>query len=501
VKRILLVLPDESIKRLLWNDPRVVVLDECGWWIADWIGESRRLVETFSFTVDWTMPTDIAATIGRLKRWNPIWSRWVADADQYELLYRDSVFYVRHLQSGMRQLGITRVLMVTGISHHVMTSLIELAAAELGIEQAFLYFNLISGRLQPFFQLCGVQDRTASRAVVSDYDASEDIARFKHRSARRKRPKLPYFIGRQSEWYLYGVLNAAYVRMRQTAARVKRGPSVGDARFHDHFAALRLTDYWRILRQQREALHYLDAQTQGRRVEDYCRPNAGRALMIAAHYQPEATSFPEGGDLWNHVDIVIRLRQMGWSGPILYREHFASRYYQLPRVHQTLIGIARSKSYYQQLLALGCVLVEYQQPLTAKAALADAIIPVTISGTIAVERALEGLPTIVSGYPWYQGMPGIRSMATAPADSPLASIGHAPDAALAADAAVFLNQQLSKVTILNAPGLGTAQPLSDNESEAAFRAEFSLFTQFLIEAGPVVSQRRESLSAQSRGVE
>ena len=37
----------------------------------------------------------------------------------------------------------------------------------------------------------------------------------------------------------------------------------------------------------------------------------------------------------------------------------------------------------------------------------DNILPITISGTIAIERSLKGLKTIVAGNPWYIKMPGI----------------------------------------------------------------------------------------------
>ena len=47
--------------------------------------------------------------------------------------------------------------------------------------------------------------------------------------------------------------------------------------------------------------------------------------MIAAHFQPEATSFPEGENYYNHISINRKLRSLGYKEEIFYKEHPASQ--------------------------------------------------------------------------------------------------------------------------------------------------------------------------------
>jgi hypothetical protein len=498
--RVLVALPDQQIRRLLWDDPRVVILDDEGWWILDSAAGQRRLAETFSFQVDWSAQPDAAALIQRLKEWSPIWTRWVAHADQYELLYRSALFYVRHVQAAFAALAIGRIVITTGVSHHLETSLLEVAAASVAVPQVFLYFNPIANRLQPLFQNQSIADRHASAAVVSSYRATDDIARFRDRRASGKRPKLSYDIGPQCRWFSYGVANAAYVRARQWAARAKRelrGRSP-QARFFDQYRALGFTDYVRVLDNQRRALRYLRRRVSDRPIASFGEGPEHPAVLIAAHYQPEATSFPEGGDLGNHVDIALKLRALGLPGPILYREHFASAYYQLPLVHQTLVGVARSVSYYQQLEELGCIFVDDASPLPLDGAAGRALLPVTITGTIAVERSLAGVPTVVTGHPWYKGLPGTRQLGAASSLDDL--LAPARNSATSDDAFGFLERELSGTTIENAPGLGSGAPSDDQVSLAAFKREFGALMEHLHSATPLTAARGEELTEARRPV-
>lgn len=477
--RVLVALPDPVIRKLLWTDPRVVILDDDGWWVLDAAGGNRRQVDTFSFEVDWSRHPDVGSLLQQLKYWSPIWTRWVAHAEQYELLYRSALFYVRHVQAACAALGIGRMLITTGVSHHLETSLLEVAAAEMGILQVFLYFNPISNRLQPLFQERSIADRRQSTAVVSRYRAADDIVAFRDRRAHGRRPKLSYDIGPQCSWFSYGVLNAFYVKARHRAAWGKRrlqGRSA-DARFFEQYRGLGVADYLRVLNNQRQALRYLRARVSSRPIESFAEGNGRSTVLIAAHYQPEATSFPEGGAFGNHVDIAIKLRALGLRGPILYREHFASAYYQLPLVHQTLVGVSRSVSYYQQLEQLGCVFVDYSSPLPLDDDAGRALLPVTITGTIAVERSLAGLATIVTGHPWYKGLPGTRELNAA---SSIEQLVTSPSgAATTADAVGFLDRGLSGTTILNVPGLGSGVPLGDSASLATFEKEFGALMDYL----------------------
>jgi hypothetical protein len=192
-------------------------------------------------------------------------------------------------------------------------------------------------------------------------------------------------------------------------------------------------------------------------------------VLLAAHYQPEVTSFPEGGELGNHIDIVIKLRSIGYKGVIAYREHYASVYYQAPFIHQTRVGMTRSVRYFQRLEEMGCAFIDNVKPLPLEAS--ARFVPLTITGTIAVERSLAGLKTIVTGYPWYGDLPGGVILRDATSWD-LLDCASAPSASLAGDAFAHLDRALSRTTILNAPGIGSGIPMNDTASVETFSREF-----------------------------
>jgi hypothetical protein len=128
-------------------------------------------------------------------------------------------------------------------------------------------------------------------------------------------------------------------------------------------------------------------------------------IVIFAHYQPEASSFPESGVYANTIDMVMKLRSSGYSGDIFYKEHpylLASLY--SVKKYPTRIGTARSIEYYEQLRALDCRFIN-DIPFDDKDYFA-----LTGSGTIALERSLRGFKSIFAGHPWYQGLPGTISL-------------------------------------------------------------------------------------------
>ena len=45
--------------------------------------------------------------------------------------------------------------------------------------------------------------------------------------------------------------------------------------------------------------------------------NLKNSLIIIANYQPEGTSFPMGKDNNNHIDILYKLRNLGYKNKIL----------------------------------------------------------------------------------------------------------------------------------------------------------------------------------------
>jgi hypothetical protein len=200
--------------------------------------------------------------------------------------------------------------------------------------------------------------------------------------------------------------------------------------------------------------------------------NQKLAILIAAHYQPEATSFPEGLDLHNHIDIVVEIRRRGYTGTILYKEHPASFLYTGPIIGFSQVGMYRSKIYYEQLIELGCQFLDIDFELSLNPSMASYYVPVTITGSIAVERSLAGYHTIVSGYPWYIDMPGVISLRSLESLEQINPAWARPDFDLAKSARQFLTSVLDGKTITNATGIGTARTDERETEKLQFLQEF-----------------------------
>ena len=101
-------------------------------------------------------------------------------------------------------------------------------------------------------------------------------------------------------------------------------------------------------------------------------------LILAAHFQPEATSFPEGGDYGNHVDILIKIRQLGYNGILYYKEHPGTELYRWS-LGVTKVGMYRSKKYYKKILSLGVIFLNLNHNLFDKDKGLNNLLPITIT--------------------------------------------------------------------------------------------------------------------------
>ena len=127
-----------------------------------------------------------------------------------------------------------------------------------------------------------------------------------------------------------------------------------------------------------------------------------RKIIIVAHSQPEASTVPMGGNYSSHINLILKLRSLGISDKIFYKEHAVSKIYFDTKLGPTGIGGYRSKQYLETLYSLGVKFVPIDESDLRK----NNNWIITITGTVAIERSLVGLKTIVAGNPWFEGLPG-----------------------------------------------------------------------------------------------
>ena len=176
-----------------------------------------------------------------------------------------------------------------------------------------------------------------------------------------------------------------------------------------------------------------------------------------------------GKDNNNHIDILYKLRNLGYKNKIFYKEHHDTQNFYLKIIQNTRVGSARSVDYLKILKKLNVDFLPMNLNVNSKAF--DNILPITISGTIAIERSLKGLKTIVAGNPWYIKMPGIIKFNSLGKNFDLQTINIKKSTSIQKKTISFLNNELNYKSIINAPGLGMLEKKYDSKSIKDYRTK------------------------------
>jgi hypothetical protein len=476
--KIVLFWYGDVLRDQYWGQEDYIFFDQSGWWI---FGDNRRELCSVDEHDDANATSypeffDIVNVIAELRSLGPLWSRWCGRGDQYELLLREAALRVLQISRSLTTFGTGVAIFSTGVSHHIDSSICELACRLVGWKQVFFYPSIFSNRLIPLIQKDSISDRHIVSGHISDFSHDEVIIEFRDRWQAGLLPKVNYEINAFETSFLvaFGYLLATslplYLKSRFGQLLRRTLDSVrGTGKMRpDIFQVFYSTYPFQYLSQmlvQKKALEYYQSRALNQ------LPSADGSnklrLILVAHLQPEAATFPEGGLFGDHIDIVVKLRQMKYTGPILYKDHPGTRLY-LAHWQPKAVGMHRSIRYFQQLENLGCQFLSTTVTLSKLGTNVDAYLPITIT----VERSLAGLHTIVVGVPWYKGLPGVIPLSSLDSLNSLPIEWTRPDATIARKAFEFLANMLNGHTITNTPGIGTGTPLTDVDSREKFIAEF-----------------------------
>lgn len=475
-QRTLLIEPYPYVRELfggrddiaLYADKAVVAFD----------GGSQSSYAISHPDADWLASgeVDLDDAKARIRANLPLYYRWMGESDAYEDNQRSFLLFVLGFAETLRRLNVTRAVFFTGVAHHVEYALIETACQLAGVRQVFLYpMPFGKGRLLPVVQDHSIADRQPLGTELSDVHFEQDVLAYRDNFLSRGVPKQNETIGGSAVSRPYAYFKLAE---REIKGLIKR--LIGRAPPATHLIEKRkgygLTATLRIINRQKEALDYYLSQAISN--EEAERLIAGEAPLpiLYAHYQPEASTFPEGGAVVDHLDVVLAMRKAGYGGKILYKEHPGSWIYFSKVTGFSLVGIARSREYYLQLQSLGCVFL--QPRYRPGDDLLRKVFPVTITGSVAVERSLTGWRTCCLGEPWFKGAPGVTSvLACFGPDGLFYDAGRwtiDPDAGIK-----WFSSLLAGRTLTNYPGIGTGRGLDSEESRQEFLGQLQgLVTSF-----------------------
>ncbi len=415
--------------------------------------------------------TKIEKILKELEHYSPIFSRWVHKAHTHELLKEKYVFDILRIINLLQTYNVKNGFFLTGLTHHLDSLCFEIALKTLGIKQIFLYPILESGRLMPFLQKNGFPTRKRFKKKISKFKFDEILERIAN-NAKVKKPikfkqKFNNFL--KSNYYFsfcYLVLRKFKIII-QKLLKLKNDKS--NLNFNNYFSETLISDF-ELISNQREYLKEYIKETK----KNNTKKTKKVSLLIPAHFQPEGTSFPMSGSIHSYLYIVSHLRSIGVKNKIFFKEHpqtktfIASDNLNVFFTFPTRVGINRNKRYLDELKKLNLVFLSMDKDLFDY----QYFLPITLVGSIAFERSLNGLHTIYTGYPWWAGLPGTINLNKC--DFDLDNIPRElviPDKEIAKKSKEFLINILNEKTLENCFNIGNIdKKIITNE----FYSEFDL---------------------------
>jgi hypothetical protein len=453
---ILYAFPLKIIKKIFEKNSNVIFVDNQGFWIY-YENLSKRILVTTTENYNTKEAFDVPKAKKYLNWWMPLWTRWVPNADKYDQIREQLLISINNIFNLLNHYKINCIIFNTSVPHTLDAVIVSIAAHLNKIKQIYLYGLVINGRLLPLLSLGDISTRAPLDIEVSNFKFGEDLSQFLKNKIAKNNPK----INLESKfWKKSFILDIVYIFRREVLNFLKKinFSKKQDSSFlvPENVIKFSLIEDLRIINSQRLYIKSLLKSFVSIQKIRELESNKSPLLLIVAHYQPEANTFPEGNKYFSHVDIALAIRNKNYLSEILYKEHYYSTNYIDRFVGVTKVGISRSETYINILKKLGCLFL----PMDYHLAINDDskwYVPITITGTIALERSLAGLHTIYAGSPWYKGLPGTLYI------DDLHSLEHIPskwalcNEKIAKDSKQFLENILNNKTIVNISGIATGK--------------------------------------------
>tara|TARA_B100001093_G_scaffold313169_1_gene298836 strand:- start:3261 stop:4697 length:1437 start_codon:yes stop_codon:yes gene_type:complete len=471
MSRILIFYPDKLVKKHYHKNKDIIFFNNDGWSIFN--DDKRYSYPINQINVEKSLSINIQL-IDEIRTWGPLFSRMLSKGDQQELILRKIMLLIERVIKDLRKYKIGDVIFMTGASHHIDSMIFDLACSHLRIDKIFLYREVIDGRLVPLLQPNNISSRSFLNLKISAFKYENSIKQFLNNKIMGKTPLSNDHIPLRKNIIkailitLFNDFKFILKNFKNFAFTKKRLDFDFIYQTYPFYQCIQLTQAFQANRFYKK--NVMDSKYF---LKNYGNKNSKNiALIIAAHLQPEATSFPEGGKYSNHVDIVISIRNKGYKGPIFYKEHSASFHYLQDRDHIGT-GIFRSVDYYKELLSLGCIFLDEDFHFSINKNKNKFYVPITIGGSLALERSLAGFQTIVCGYPWYHPLPGTILLDKIKSLKSISKNMSAQSNKLQKDTFNYLKSNLSEKTIYNNSGIGASKIELDKNIQENYINEFN----------------------------
>lgn len=451
-EKILLAFPNEEIKNELYGNERYLILDYEG---IFYFNKAQKTRKTFNSDKVIFQLNEIR---GYLNWWSPVLERWKGESIYYEETRLKIIKLVNYISDAIIFFNVKRIVHFTGLPHHINSMVVDISANMNKIKQIFFYVNIIDGRLIPIEHSFDIKNRKIIKLGLFDFDYNNQIEKFINNKLNNNLPAVNTNINlkKTSYYFIYTFLIAKWIKNKIFGLKKKHPNSEKMFYFkEDHFSFYSM---FNIIKRQKAFLKFYRKNSFD--FEKLFESKNKNHLIIYANYQPEATSFPEGSDYLNHIDIVLKFRKIGYKGKIYYKEHPATEMYtDQPSIFLTKTSNYKNLSFLNDLKTLDCQLIKNQLDLKNHKNKMDTFLAITITGTIAIERALLGYKTIICGDPYFKEMPGIIHINDIKTKEDIDKIDFSFDEKIKNDSKEYLKNILDHNTLKNSLRIGTGKKI------------------------------------------
>ena len=451
--------PSINVKKIFFNKKNIIFLKENYFDYFDLKTNKRKKISLNSINIEIeNTKLDINSIITEIRSWGPVWSRWNDQGDQFERYYRQSLLNILRYYNYLNKLNIKKVFFFTSSSHHIDSLELELSLRLAKIDQIYFGYDDWTGYLIPSIYR---KSHTNKKIINTGLTHSFLNKILKNTKKNKFSQKLNIFENKKSNSYYF----ALYQVLRRFASDIIKKIFISK-KINYHHSIFSTSTLLKLIKIQKEAITFYKQNTIDKK-EFYEILKKKNCLVYVAHNEPEASMYPEGGEFNNVIDIILNIKKK-FNVDIFYKEHPITTQYHADYIHFTRVGVARSKKYYSELLDLGCKFIDYSIYLNDNKIIGN-ILPVTVTGSIAVERAVKGYETIVCGYPWYKNIPGVIKFNKIKNLNKIINQKIRMNKDIKKRSIIFLDKIYRNCTTPNFPGIGNPIPDLSSKSKNNFK--------------------------------
>ena len=321
-----------------------------------------------------------------------IWFRWLRNEKNLKLKEETILLDIIKVRQFLKKKNIKKIIFYTFTPHHISTSIISFNAFCLKIKELFVHKAHVFKKKDSYMIIEGSGIFVEQKLPKNLYAGSNIDEELNYLIDTLKKNNLTYVLKHRviDKNFFLSFVKILLINFREKF--FSKNTNYGVDKVISVFDDLK-----EFINQKKFLENYNTKCIKYDKFKKYPQ------LIIAAHYQPEASTVPLGGSYKTHLDLVLKLRSMGYDREIYYKEHQDSKLYTKKRLGRTGVGGFRSKKYLDNLEALNVKFLPYE--LDLKNNKKDWVL--TITGKIAAERSLLGLQTIVAGNSWINLLPNV----------------------------------------------------------------------------------------------